>query len=117
MRIAALVLGIIGGIFGIFGSLFATMVGGLGAAFNAKGASEVAGLGFVAVFISIAGLVGGALALKYPKVAGWMMLLCGISGIIAISAGYIIAGPLFIIGGILALISSRKSKKTDAAAA
>jgi len=44
MRLASLVLGIVGGLFGLGGAVFALFVGGLGAAFGAEGAETVTGL-------------------------------------------------------------------------
>lgn len=113
MKIASLILGIIGGLAGICGALFALGVGGVSSAFEMKEASTVVGLGLSAIPLSILGIVGGALVMAKPKPAGIMMLIAGIGGIIAIFAGYIVAGPLLIIGGILALISSGKEKKSE----
>lgn len=50
------------------------------------------------------------MALAKPKAAGIMMLVAGIGGFIAISAGYIVGGPLLIVGGIFALLA-RKGKE------
>lgn len=109
MKIAALILGILGGIAGIVGSIIAMMIGGIGSALGGEGAKTVTSLGWVALLISIVAIVGGALAIAKPKIAGIIMLLMGIGGIIAVSIGYVVAGPLLIIGGILALVGSRKT--------
>lgn len=108
MKIAALILGIIGGIAGLIGSVMAMMLGGLGSAMGGEGATTVTNLGWVALLLSIVAIVGGSMALAKPKVAGIMMLVCGIGGFISISLGYIVAGPLIIVGGVLALAGSRK---------
>ncbi|MCM8819428.1 MAG: hypothetical protein NC925_01365 [Candidatus Omnitrophica bacterium] len=113
MKRAALILGIIGGVAGIGGALFALIVGGVGSVFEMVDAFTVVGLGLVAIPLSILGIVGGALAMTKPKPAGIMMLIGGIGGIIAISAGYIIAGPLLILAGIIALLEAKKEKKMD----
>jgi hypothetical protein len=99
---AALVLGIIGGIIGIFAAFIAMFFGGLGAAFGADGGETVIGLGFAAVFIGVAAIVGGALARSKPKAAFWLLLLTGIGGFIAVSAAWLISGPLLLIGALLA---------------
>ena len=52
-------------------------------------------------------IFGGPFAKAKPKAAGIIMLISGIGGFIAISASYLFGGPLLILGGILALISSR----------
>ena len=98
---AAQVLGIIGGIIGIIAAFIAMFFGGLGAAFGADGGETVIGLGFAAVFIGVAGIVGGALAKSKPKAAFWLLLLTGIGGFVAISAAWLISGPLLLIGAFL----------------
>jgi len=85
------------------------VLGGIGSAIGGEGAGTVATLGWVALLLSLVGIVGGSLALAKPKIAGIIMLLMGIGGLICISLGYVVAGPLLIIGGILALVGSRKS--------
>jgi hypothetical protein len=99
---AALVLGIIGGVFGIIAAVIAMAVGGIGAAVGAEGGDMVIGLGFAAVFIATAGIVGGALAKSRPKVAFWLMLATGLGGFIAISGAWLISGPLLLVGAFLA---------------
>lgn len=111
MRIAALILGILGGLFGLGGALFALFAGGVGSAFNAEGASTVVGLGLAAIPLAILGIIGGSLSLVKPKVAGWLMLISAIGGTIAISAGYIIGGVMLLIGAIFAFLGSRKNNK------
>ncbi len=109
MKIAALILGIIGGIAGLLGATFALFVGGVGATFGAKDGGEIMWLGFSSLLLSLIGIIGGALGIAKPKAAGYMMLIAGIGGFIAVSAAYIVGGPLLIVGGILALIAAKKS--------
>ena len=76
-----------------------------------QGSQQVVGLGLLALFVSLVGIVGGAIANAKPKIAGILMLISGIVGFIAISAAYLIAGPLLIIGGIMAILESRKQSQ------
>lgn len=108
MRIAALVLGILGGVIGLFMSGGALFIGGVGAAVGAAGASTVIGGGWAALALSILGIVGGALAIAKPKLAGWFMVIAAVGGFIAVFLAFIVAGPLLLIGGILALVSKDK---------
>ncbi len=108
MRIAALVLGILGGVIGLFMSGGALFIGGVGAAVGAAGASTVIGGGWAALALSILGIVGGALAIAKPKLAGWFMVIAAVGGFIAVFIAFIVAGPLLLIGGILALVSKDK---------
>jgi len=107
-RVASLILGLIGGIAGFGGAVFALFVGGIDAAFSVSGTSSIVGLGIAAIFFSLLGLVGGALALNKPKIAGIMMLIAAIGGLISISWGYVVAFPVLLVGGILALVSQKK---------
>lgn len=104
MADAEMVLGVIGGVFGLLGAILAIVVGGIGAAFGMG--SEILYLGFGAIMFSIIGIVGAVLDNKGHAAA--LMLIAGIGGFIMVSAAYIIGGPLLIIGGILAF---RKRKK------
>ena len=105
-RTAEMILGILGGIFGILGGLFAITVGGLGAAFEVTGASEVVWLGAAAVVLGIIGIIGGAIVNRNTKLAGGLMLFCGVVGFIAISAAWTIGGILLIVGGALSFLRS-----------
>lgn len=112
-RIAETILGVLGGVFGLGGALFALTVGGLGGAFGMEEASEVTSLGFLAIFFSILGIVGGATASRNSKVAGILMLVAGIGGLVAISLGYIVAAPLLIVGGILSLVRKGSEERVS----
>jgi len=113
IKIAALIIGILGGLAGLGGAIFALFVGGVGEAFNAQDASVVVGLGFAAIPLAILGVVGGALSIAKPKPAGILMLISAVGGTIAISAGYIIAGPMLLIAGIMALMAHRAEQREE----
>jgi len=113
MRIAALVLGIIGGLAGLAGAVFALFVGGLGSAFGAQGAETVIGLGFAAIPLAVLGLVGAALAPSRPKAAAWCMGISAVGGLIAISAAYIVAALCLGVATVMA-IAGRKEQQGGA---
>jgi hypothetical protein len=69
MRTGALVLGIIAGLAGLVSAVFALFVGGLGDAFDAKGAGTVVGLGWSALVFSLLGLVGAGSSPKSSVVS------------------------------------------------
>ncbi|WP_052810145.1 hypothetical protein [Streptomonospora alba] len=108
MLTTALVLGIVGGVFGIIGGLAAMLVGGLGAAFEAQDSGSIVGWGFAAVFFGVAGIVGGALARGASKTAALLLLLSCVGGFIAVEMAWLIAGPLLIVGAGLAWFGRRK---------
>ena len=104
MRTAYLVLGIIGGVFGIIAGLLAMTIGGVGAAFEASDSGTITGLGFAAVFIGVLGIVGGAVAPRYPKAAAIIQLISCVAGFIAVSLFWIFSGILLLIGAGLAFL-------------
>ncbi len=107
-RTVEFVLGLIGGIFGFFGAIFALMVGGLAGAFGAKSASMVVNLGWVAILFSILGIVGASLVKSKTKLGGWFMIVSAVGGVISISFAYALSFILLIIAGLMAVI-----KKSD----
>lgn len=109
MRIASLILGIVGGLFGLGGAVFALFVGGLGSAFGAEGAETVTGLGFAAIPLAVIGIVGGALAISKPKTAAWLQLISAVGGLIAISAAYAVAFACLLVGAVLAWVEGRRA--------
>lgn len=106
-RTAELVLGIIGGVFGFFASIFAMVFGGMISIFGAG--NLITWLGFFAMIFSIVGLVGGCITKNNRKTGGWMMVGSAIAGTISIGGFFILPGLLFLIGGIMAL--ARKEGK------
>ncbi|SFJ67867.1 hypothetical protein SAMN02799624_05444 [Paenibacillus sp. UNC496MF] len=102
-----LAMGIIGGIFGIIASIIAMMVGGIGSAFAADGANQIVALGFVAMLFSILGIIGGAISRSKKKLAGTFLLVSGIGGFICISLFFTISGILFIVAGLMGLLSKK----------
>lgn len=107
MRIVQ-VLAIIGGIFGILGSIFAVAMGGLFESTINEGEILIY-LGIAGLFFSFMGMIGGFLRNK--TVVGIVMIVAGIGGLVSISAGFIVACPCFMLGGIFSLLEKRKDKK------
>jgi hypothetical protein len=116
LRVAALVLGIVGGVLGLIAGILAITVGGIGQAVNANGAGTVTGLGFLAFVMAVVGLVGGALALSKPRVGALLLLVAGIVGFIAVSAFWLLSGPLMLIGALLAFLGRAPKAAAPAAA-
>lgn len=105
MRTAAQVLGIVGGVFGIIFALIAMFVGSIGAALAEDGSGTLIGLGFVAILLAIAAIVGGALAKNHRTAAIILLLGPGVVGFIMISLAWILPGILLIVGGILEIFA------------
>ena len=103
-RTTATILAVIGSIFGLEAALFLLLFGNLGTVFGVKEASLAVGLGRTTIYLAIIGIIGGVIVNQNPKVAGILMILSGIGGFMAVSLAYVIAGPLLIVAGILALL-------------
>ena len=97
------ILGLIGGIIGFLAGGVAIIVGSLGSAFALSGASDVIGLGVGAIIFSIIGIIGAAIVKSKTKIAGYLMIISAIGGLICISAFYILSFILLIIAGIMAV--------------
>jgi uncharacterized membrane protein len=113
MKTASMVLGIIGAVFGIIAGIMAMIMGGIGSAFGASGSGQITGLGWGAVFASVVGLVGAILVKNSAKVAGILMLIGGVAGIICVSYFYILPGILLIIPGIMSLFIKKQPKESS----
>lgn len=101
-RTGEMVLGIIGGVFGIIAAVFMITVGGVGSAFGAD-ASFILHHGFGMLILGLIGVVGGAIVNINNKISGFMMLGSGFLGLIVGGGFWILSGVLLIVGGILAL--------------
>lgn len=106
MQKTARTLGIIAGVAGLLGAGFTSFFGVFVAGFG--GGAGVFSAGLIAAVLSIFGIVGAVMSAQNPRVSAYVMLIAGIDGLIAISFGYIIAGPLFIIAGANLLRHSKK---------
>ena len=98
MRVAALIIGIIGSAAGFVAAVIALFIGGVGVALEAEGASKITSLAFGAIGASIVGLVGGALSIAKPRFAAVLMVLSAVVGAISISAFYALGAALLVIG-------------------
>lgn len=130
MRIAAMILGLVGGaldaVMGLTAiagsSRLAEAVRGTGvlrgplAGLPGADLARVVALGgFVLLALGIAVMIGGALAVKAPAVSGAMMLVASLLNFFARALGFLVA-VLLIVGGILALVGIKELKNTAAPA-
>lgn len=102
-RVAELVLGIMGGVFGMLGGLLAMTVGSIGSAFEANGAGGIVGLGISCVIVSALAIIFSAMINRNHKTMGWLIIVCGILNFVFVSYFGILSGILIIISGSLAL--------------
>lgn len=103
MRIGAMILGIIGGIFGLFIAGIAIIVQAASVDHNMAG-------GFLLLMLSVGAIVGAALAQAKPLVGAALMGLAGVIGFVLVLGGWIVAGPLLVAGAVMAYVGgSRES--------
>lgn len=111
------ILGIIAGLLGIAAALFTLLVGGLGAAFEAKGASTIVGLGWSGVLFSFLVIIFGAVAFAKPKGAGIGLIICSLGGMVLGGTIVAIVLVLSLVGGLLAVFDKGSPKEIPAAGA
>ncbi len=104
MLIGALILGILGGVFGLLIGLFGYTIGGL----VGSGAAQA-----LSIAIPIASIVGGGMAKAKPMIAGGLMVLSAIGMFFIFGFNFFTAIPLILsaIGGVLALVSGSEVKR------
>jgi len=102
-----MVLGVVGGIFGIFAALFALSLGGIGGAFGMKDAGFIANLGMSAMAFCLLGFLGAGLAMPKPTAGGVILLLAAIGFMISVSWFAIVTTPMFLLAAMLAFMGRR----------
>ena len=83
------------------------MVGGLGAAVEPEAASQLIGLGWSALGLSLLGLIGAALWIAKPQLAELVMATAGVAIVFSISIFAVIVRPLFLVRRFWAEFGSR----------
>lgn len=102
-RTLEIILGIIGGVFGLIGAVFALMVGTLDVAFSASGTSPLTMLGINAVLASILSIITTAFINKNPTKAGIIIIISALWLLISISYFGILGFVLLGLAGLLAI--------------
>ena len=118
MRVTAFILGLIASIGAFFESMLGGFLLGVAADFgeNSQKVSNAQGAAAVGILFPILGIIGAALAFKYPKASFILLSITAFSTIIAGSTtsyqDLIFWGIMFAIAAIFSMISGIKSKKT-----
>lgn len=101
-RTVELILGIIGGVFGLIGAILAFFIGGIGSAFG-MGSSDLYVLGVSALLASVVGIIGAVYVLRDAKWGGIILIASAIWLLISISLFGALGAVLLGIAGLLAL--------------
>lgn len=104
MRVAAIIIGVIGSFTGFIAGVLALTVGGIATAFGAEDSGLVVNLSLGAIAASVVGLTGAALAAAKPRLSAALMMVSSVAGVISISAFYVLPAILLVIASILAFI-------------
>jgi hypothetical protein len=110
-RVAELTLGIIGGIFGMLGALFAIGFGGIQSAVGSSASQNVAVNGWSALLFSTVAIVAVFFIASKPKLSGWLLVVAAVGGLISISLFFVLPFILLIIAGLMTLLRGRKGSK------
>lgn len=113
-RTAEFVLGLLGGIFGLFAAVFAMVIGGAAeglqeAGYDTTGGDTVIGLGWLALVLSVVAIVAASLVKSRTQISGWLLLVSGVGGFVAVSLFWLIPGVLIILSGLMALLRGRSA--------
>jgi len=115
MQKAGGIIAIIAGVISIIAAVVTLLFGGLGGALQAEGADTVIGLGWGGLFISFLIIVTGAIAINSEtKKPGIFLIVLSILGIIFGGTIVAIFMVLSLIGGIVALVGTKKVEKETA---
>lgn len=108
MRKSGGIVALIGGVFGVIAAIFTLMIGGAGAAFQAKDAHVVLNLGWGGIAFSFLTIILGAVCMNATsRWPGVLLILCAIAGAILGGTFVAIFMTLALIGGFLALLGKR----------
>lgn len=106
MRMAALGIGMLGGLFALVGAIIALTSAGVGNLYNTAGSGQVLLLGLLGLLAALAGIIGAVMALKRPLPGGLLMLVAAVGGTLALTGAFIVGGVLLLIAGVLALTAA-----------
>ena len=113
MRVAAMVIGILGSIAAFMSACTVTVAGGLADAFGAEEGAEIAGMGAIGWVASIVGLAGGAMALAKPRTAAILMVLAALVGLIVNGYFFIPGAVLLAVAALLAFLGRNEKGKAE----
>jgi hypothetical protein len=109
MRVTAMVLSIIGGLFGLLGALIGIGLAGANAAVGGPADATAWGSGAstLALVSSVAAFIGAGLTTTKPRAAATLLLLASIGTLLGLGLFAILATPLMLIASLLAFLGRR----------
>jgi hypothetical protein len=109
MKIAAGIISIISGVFGIIAALATLALGGAASAFGGNGASTVVGLGWGGILFSFLVIIFGSICIGAKnRIPATLLTISAVLGIFLGGTFVALFMILGLVGGILALIGTKK---------
>ncbi|KEO83957.1 DUF4064 domain-containing protein [Tumebacillus flagellatus] len=108
-RTAEFVMGLIAGIVGILCGFSGVLFGGIAESLQVDGAGVVSTASWVAIAISVLGIIGAAIIKSKTALGSLFMIVAAIVGFICISFFYTVPAVLFLIAGIMGFARKNKS--------
>lgn len=104
------IIGLISGIFAVMAAIFTLMVGGVGAAFEAKNAGTIVGFGWYGLATAFLVIVFGAVAIAKPSVGAFGLFVLSLVGAVIGGTAVAICLALAFLGGLLAAIGTKNAE-------
>ncbi len=101
-RTAELVLGVIGGVFGILAAIFVINVGGLSETLGYSHYEFFYNRGGAGLLLGCIGIIGAAIVNRNNRIAGGLMLLSAVGGLLALGLFWSLSFILLLVAGLLA---------------
>lgn len=111
------IVAIIAGVLGILAGFSTLFLGGLGSAFDAKGAGTIVGFGWAGIAASMLVVLSGGIALAKTRVGGMAIIVFSIGGAVLGGTLVAICLALALLGGILAVLAKLPNSDSSLAAA
>lgn len=112
MRITAFILGLIGGILGLFTAFLEFGFGGVGTAFQTHGSHLVMHLAAVTAAAGILGIIGSAMMWSTPKGGAWVCAVSVVVGLIGSSGFWALAGLFLFLATVFGFLAARPQPVT-----
>ena len=110
MKKAGGIISIIAGALGVVAAIITLFLGGVASAFEAEGSSTVVGLGWLGILFSFLVIIFGAISISAKsKVISILLIIFSVAGGILGGTIVLIFMVLAVVGGILALIGTKKN--------
>ncbi|MEK6783353.1 MAG: hypothetical protein AABY93_16750 [Bacteroidota bacterium] len=110
MKIAAGIIGLISGIFGVIGGFLQIGLGVIGENLKSGSAETIAERGVVAFWLSWIVIIFSSIVFAKPKIPGVILIIIGVCCFLS---GNVFSGPFTIVSGVIAILSESPNEKLN----